>query len=291
MSGDLGGADGPLDGRAAALESATATLANPAEQDRADRLRSLLAHPAVWADLPGAAAPPRPAELPTATPLAAEPRLAEPDAVEPAAVGPAVAGLPAAEPDAAGPEAVGPAVAGLPAAEPDAVQTSDGTDLTENGTGGAGAPVPLPYRSRRWNRPRTWVAAVGGLAAAAALALFVVVPAVAPDREVVRAELAGAATAPGATASMTAVRLPAGWHVTLRVEGLPGAPADTYYQGWVRRGDTYVPLGTFHLRQPGEVELWAGVTMTEYSSIVITRQRVGAGFGPGETVLTGEIHR
>jgi hypothetical protein len=132
---------------------------------------------------------------------------------------------------------------------------------------------------------------VGGLAAAAALALFVVLPAVVPDREVVRAELAGAATAPGATASVTAVRLPAGWRVTLRVEGLPGAPADTYYQGWVRRGDTYVPLGTFHLRQPGEVELWAGVTMTDYSSIVITRQQVGAGFGPGETVLTGEIHR
>jgi hypothetical protein len=195
-----------------------------------------------------------------------------------------------AEPDATEPGAGDPAVAGPPPAEPDAVQASDVTDLTESGTGGAAPPVPLSHRSRRWNRPRTWVAAAGGLAAAAALALFVVLPAVVPDREVVRAELAGAATAPGATASVTAVRLSAGWRVTLRVEGLPGAPSNTYYQGWVRRGDIYVPLGTFHLRQPGEVELWAGVAMTDYSSIVITRQRVGAGFGPGETVLTGDIH-
>jgi hypothetical protein len=197
-----------------------------------------------------------------------------------------------AEAVAAQPAAAEPAAAELAAAElaaaPDAVQASD---VTEIGAGGATTPFRLPNRSRRWNRPRTWAAAVGGLAAAAALALFVVLPAVVPDREVVRAELAGAATAPGATASVTAVRLPAGWHITLQVEGLPGAPADTYYQGWVRRGDTYVPLGTFHLRQPGEVELWAGVTMTEYRSIVVTRQRVGAGFGPGEIVLTGDIHR
>jgi hypothetical protein len=266
MSGDLDRAGGAFDGRAAALESATVTLTDPAEQDRADRLRGLLAHPAVWADAP------------------AEPAVAEPAVAEPAVAEPAVAEPGLAEPGAAEPGA----------GEPDAVRAGDGTDPADGATG---APAPVPWsdrsrrRSQRWNRPRTWIAAVGGLAAAAALALFVVLPAVTPDREVVRAELAGTAAGSGATASVTAVKLAAGWHVTLRVEGLPGAPADTYYEGWVRRGATYVSLGTFHLRQPGAVELWAGVAMTDFSDIVITRQQVGPRFGPGETVLIGDIHR
>ena len=43
------------------------------------------------------------------------------------------------------------------------------------------------------------------------------------------------------------------------------------------------------LNLEGDVELWAGVTMTDYTSIVITRQQVGADFGPAETVLVGNI--
>jgi hypothetical protein len=72
------GVDGALDVRGAALESASATLADPGEQELAGRLRSLLAHPAIWADVPGAAAPPRPADLPDE--IATPPRPAKPSA-------------------------------------------------------------------------------------------------------------------------------------------------------------------------------------------------------------------
>lgn len=315
------GVDSALDARAAALESASATLADAREQELADRLRSLLAHPASWVDLPGAATPPRPADRPdeSATPprpagptvvTAAPPTVpAAAGTVEPVGPGhPAETGEPIrlGDPVGSGPAALAdtdlrPAEAGAPAQTGESAQTgvpaqtgesAEAGEPVERGGGRPAQPVSLPDRSRRRpRRPRAWAAAIGGLAAAAALVLFVLVPAVVPDRETVRVQLAGAGPAGGATASATAVRLAAGWHITLQVDGLPGAPADTYYEGWVRRGDTYVPLGTFHLRQPGKVELWAGVTMTEYTSIVITRQRVGAGFGPAETVLVGDIRR
>ena len=57
-------------------------------------------------------------------------------------------------------------------------------------------------------------------------------------------------------------------------------------------GGDYVPLGTFHLRQPGEVELWAGVAVDEVTRLEVTRQRMGGAQTPGEVILVGTIpHR
>jgi hypothetical protein len=206
--------------RATALESATTAPGDldPAEQVTMDRVRSMLAHPAVWLDPP---------DLP-----------------------------------------VHPAALETPAEE----QT---------------APAPAkPKRSRRLR----W-----GLGAGVATALAAAVLAVSilawPRHETVRFALAGTDRVPAAHASVTATKLDAGWHITLDTDDLPGAPQGTYYQGWVVRGSDYVPLGTFHLRQPGEVELWAGVPVDEYTRLEVTRQQVGGSQAPGELVLVGAIPR
>jgi hypothetical protein len=141
-----------------------------------------------------------------------------------------------------------------------------------------------PKRSRRL-RWGLGTAVVTGLAAAV-LAVTIVAW---PRSETVRFALAGTEQAPAARASVTATKLDAGWRVTLDTDDLPGAAQGTYYQGWAVQGGNYVPLGTFHLRQRGEVELWAGVAIDEYARLEITRQRVGGGQEPGELVLVGTI--
>jgi hypothetical protein len=57
----------------------------------------------------------------------------------------------------------------------------------------------------------------------------------------------------------------------------------------VVRGTSYVPLGTFHLRRAGEVVLWAGVPVDEYSRLEVTRQRIGGEQSPGELALYGDF--
>jgi hypothetical protein len=144
------------------------------------------------------------------------------------------------------------------------------------------APVPKRSRRLRW-----------GLGAAVATGLAAAVLAVSilawPRHETVRFALAGTAQVPAARASVTATKLDAGWRIRLDTDDLPGAPQGTYYEGWVVQGSDYVPLGTFHLRQPGDVELWAGVAVDEYTRLEVTRQRVGGGQTPGELVLVGAI--
>jgi anti-sigma-K factor RskA len=210
--------DDALQRRATALETASAPAdLEPDERAMVDRVRSVLAHPAVWMEAP---------DLP----------------VHPAAIDAAPNPVPAAVP----------------------------------------APSPRRRRRLRWG---LGTAAVAGLAAA----VLAVTMAFLPTHETVRFDLAGTDLAPRAHASVTASKLAAGWHITLDTGDLPGAPADTYYQGWVVRGSAYVPLGTFHLRQPGDVELWAGVALDEYSRLEVTRQRVGGDQAPGELVLFGAI--
>jgi Anti-sigma-K factor rskA len=154
-------------------------------------------------------------------------------------------------------------------------------------TPAAAVPAPAAGKPKRSRRLR-W-----GLAAAVATGLAAAVLAVSlvalPRHETVRFALAGTDRAPAAHASVTATKLDAGWRVKLNTDKLPGAPQGTYYQGWVVRGGDYVPLGTFHLRQPGDVELWAGVALDEYTRLEVTRQRVGGDQTPGELVLVGAI--
>jgi anti-sigma-K factor RskA len=218
-----------IDRRAAALQSTTAAVDDPAEQAVLNRLRTLLNHPAAWAATPDFTLPPLTAG---ATDLAPE-----------------------------------------PAPQP------------------APAPAPRPARSP-W-RPgwrRRWVLAFGGLATAAAAVVLAIVVVGQPDRDTTRFDLAGTQSAAGAEASVTATRLDAGWHLTLTVEDLAPAAPGEYYEGWVVRDDgTHVPLGTFHMRQPGEVELWAGVDVREFDRLEITRQLVGGGHDPGEVMMEGPI--
>jgi hypothetical protein len=220
--------------RATALESATTAPADldPAERLMAERIRGMLAHPAVWLEPPDLPVHPAALETPAESPTGAQ-----------------------AAPPAAGPER---------------------------------------RRRLRWRglfatpRARLLAAATAGLAAAV-LAVSIVAW---PHHETVRFALAGTDQAPGARASVTATKLDAGWRVTLDADDLPGAPEGTYYQGWVVRGGDYVPLGTFHLRQPGEVELWAGVAVDEFTRLEVTRQRMGGAQTPGEVILVGTIpHR
>jgi hypothetical protein len=147
-------------------------------------------------------------------------------------------------------------------------------------------PAPAAAKPKRSRRLRWGLGAVVATGLAAVLAVSI---AAWPRHETVRFVLAGTDRAPAAHASVTATKLDAGWRVTLDTDDLPGAPQGTYYQGWVVRGGDYVPLGTFHLRQPGEVELWAGVPVDEYTRLEVTRQRVGGGQAPGELVLVGTI--
>jgi hypothetical protein len=238
--------DATLDASAGTTEAATGATPTPAdlepdERAMVDRIRSVLAHPAVWMEPPDL--PVHPVALETPSPLGADEPATDP------------AGGPATSP------------AGRPA------------------TSRAGA----PGTGRRRGRRRLLWGLGAAVAAGVAAAVFAVTVLLAPHHETVRFELAGGDLAPRAHASVTATKLDAGWHVTLEAGDLPGAPEGTYYQGWVVRGSAYVPLGTFHLRQPGKVELWAGVPVDEYTRLEVTRQRVGGGQAPGELVLVGQI--
>jgi hypothetical protein len=152
------------------------------------------------------------------------------------------------------------------------------------------APVPRPAR-RPWHERwtiRRWVLALGGAVTAAAAVVAAI--SLAPDRVTTRFDLTGTPQTAEAHASVTATRLDAGWHVTLSIQDLPPAGPNDYYQGWAVRDDgVHVPLGTFHMRQPGDVELWSGVDLRGFARLEITRQQVGGSQDPGEPVLEGAI--
>jgi hypothetical protein len=148
----------------------------------------------------------------------------------------------------------------------------------------AAVPAAKPKRGRRLRWGLSAAVATG--LAAAVLAVTIMVT---PSHETVRFALAGTDVSPRAHASVTATKLDAGWRITLDTKDLPGAPQGTYYQGWVILGSSYVPLGTFHMRQAGDVELWAGVPIDQYTRLEVTRQRVGGGQAPGELVMFGAI--
>lgn len=105
--------------------------------------------------------------------------------------------------------------------------------------------------------------------------------------ETVRVALAGTDLAPGASATAELDSTPEGLRITLDVSGLSPAPEGFYYQAWVRNGDDGVTAGTFHMRGgDAEIELWAGVSYTDYPVVTVTRQREGGGAeSSGDVVL------
>jgi hypothetical protein len=63
-----------------------------------------------------------------------------------------------------------------------------------------------------------------------------------------------------------------GWWIRLEIDGLPPAPEDTYYEGWMWSDEGHgVSIGTFHLRDDDQpVILWSGVDPADYPSIWVT---------------------
>lgn len=104
--------------------------------------------------------------------------------------------------------------------------------------------------------------------------------------------LSGTDLAPGASAEAELSDVDAGLLVVLDVSDLPPAEPGTYYQGWVRNDDgDAITIGTFHLRGgDDEVNLWAGVSSSEYPIITVTIQEEGAGAeSSGMVVLRGRL--
>ena len=72
--------------------------------------------------------------------------------------------------------------------------------------------------------------------------------------------------------------------------GLAGAPEGTFYEGWVHDGVSWVSVGTFHMRDPGPVSLWSGVSLREFSHLVVTLESVDGDPAPShDVVLEGRI--
>jgi Anti-sigma-K factor rskA len=258
-----------LDARARAL------AADPADDGIAARLRLILGRPGTW-EVPGVR-PDLPAgeadddeidgwldeadlELPFLAGSVVAADLAAGDDVT-AATGAGDENVDAtAEPAAAGPAepAAGPAV----------------VDLGER-------------RSARWGRGRR-VGTIAAVAAAAAAVVVFGLSLLVPSQHTGKADLVGTAAAPAARARVAVVNLDAGAQFTLYIDGLPPAAPGTYYEAWLRKDGATIPLGSFHLHQPGAVIVWSGVEWAG-AELTVTRQRVDAGLVPGERVLDGQL--
>lgn len=106
-----------------------------------------------------------------------------------------------------------------------------------------------------------------------------------------RVNLVATDLAVGATAYAIVTPTPSGIHVLLDVEGLDPAPTGFYYQGWLKKGDELLTIGTFHMRGgDGRVDLWAGGSLGEYELLTVTLQQDGAGQdSSGKVFLRGEL--
>lgn len=143
------------------------------------------------------------------------------------------------------------------------------------------------HRSAR--RKGSILARAGGLLAAVAIVLALVLVLTNARTQPVRfrAALAGTALSPGASGEATLTKTTGGWRVDLRVTGLPRLANGRFYEAWLKnpRG-VLVPIGTFN--QPTNITLWAGVPPTEFPTLTVTRQVAnGNPASSGERVLVG----
>ncbi len=126
---------------------------------------------------------------------------------------------------------------------------------------------------------------------AAALALVLVGvslfqgPGEPPDDGLIVA-MTGTPLAPGAAGTVQMREAPSGWYIRLDVRGLPPAPEDAYYQGWLWDEDEGVSIGTFHMRNGAEpVGLWSGVSPEGFPVVKVTLQDLGGGSAPSDRVM------
>lgn len=147
-----------------------------------------------------------------------------------------------------------------------------------------------PRAARPWQRPALLAAAavvVLGLAVAGGLRMV----GGGTETEGVEVALAGTENAPGATAAAELRQQPAGFEVTLAVDGLPPAPEGTFYEAWLVGEPGKVSAGTFHQRgDQDDIKLWLGVDPAGYDAITVTRQPVDGGtLAEGVVVLRGDL--
>jgi hypothetical protein len=177
--------------------------------------------------------------------------------------------------------------------EPSTAEAGSATDLGGDDEGqdptktSKGAEVVPISSARRW---------VGSLAAgvAAAVALIALYAAGTTmlgtdEAEPSGTEFALEATelAPDSEATALIADTPQGTKILLDVSGLPPAGEGTYYEAWLRQSpEVGVSAGTFHLRGgDGVIELWAGVTVTDYPLFTVTIQDEAMPESSGAVVL------
>jgi Anti-sigma-K factor rskA, C-terminal len=306
--------DDPQERRAVALESPTAVVDDIAEQMVINRLRIALSRPAAWADAPDldlaalTASERVPSERVPSERVPSEGDAQQQTAVistgasqlptavippfqseSPTVIIPAVRSGPALRSGQPMPPTMPPAMP--PAVSPARVAPRAGT----RPPGRPAADSSRPAGATAWLRTRRGTRVVVGLLTAVVvlaisgfLAYSIVVTR--PATETARFSLAGAGKYPRAEAGVSAAEQPAGWHLTMSVRGLPPAPAGSYYEAWLADGGSLVPLGTFHLRAAGNVELWSGVDLPAGAAVTVTIQRLG-NLQPQDVVLTGVVRR
>jgi hypothetical protein len=86
-----------------------------------------------------------------------------------------------------------------------------------------------------------------------------------PDWEVA---LPGTSEAPLAAGVVQGWNEPGGTRLVLDIEGLPPAPEGSVYEFWFSAGELHISAGTF--KAPNEVELWVGVSRSEFPRLWIT---------------------
>lgn len=153
---------------------------------------------------------------------------------------------------------------------------------------GATRTAPTPEATPpRWPR---LVAAIGVAAAVVALLLSTV--SVLQGRAETVVAVSGTELMPEASGVATLRPTGSGWWIRLDLSGVPPAPEDSYYQGWVWDEEgSGVAIGTFHLRGGAEpVILWAGVDLEVYRTISVTLEEEDDGPEPsGQTLLRGTL--
>lgn len=127
------------------------------------------------------------------------------------------------------------------------------------------------------------------IAAALALVLvglvLVMEPAGTSDEGLIIA-MNGTPLAPRAVGTAQLREAASGWYIRLEIEGLPPAPEDEYYQGWLWGDGQGVSIGTFHMRNgPEPVGLWSGVSPEGFPVVKVTLQNVGGEPSPSDRVV------
>jgi hypothetical protein len=107
------------------------------------------------------------------------------------------------------------------------------------------------------------------------------------NTDVVEVALAATDLAPEATATAAISAPGAGTRIVLDVAGLEPAPPGQYYEAWLRKdAEVGVSAGTFHLRSGDcEIELWAGVSTSDYPLLTVTLQDEAQTESSGKVVL------